>query len=222
MKKEMQVSSSSLFSKIKLILAALLIFLLGSGMENTDSRRAHDTRLAWMVNHVTLQSGDLVFRRGKSLVSEAVLLADRNSSYSHVGMVLDVNGRKYVIHSVPEETKGSGNKIKFERLASFLSYENASHAAVFHLAGISRSALRNSISWACQACIKQIPFDNEYRLETDNSLYCTELVWKSYRYGGIDLTAGQPDELGLPFMKGRIILPGTLLQNSNLTKRYSF
>lgn len=50
-----------------------------------------------------LKTGDIVFRRGGGISSHAVMMADRNGRYSHVGIVVDSAGRKMIVHAVPGE-----------------------------------------------------------------------------------------------------------------------
>ena len=64
-------------------------------------------------NESELQGGDIVFRRGKGIESKAVLYAD-GGLFSHVGIVVEYQGRKMIIHSVPweQEHKDDEDKIK--------------------------------------------------------------------------------------------------------------
>lgn len=41
-----------------------------------------------------LKTGDIVFRRGGGISSHAVMMADRNGRYSHVGIVVDSAGKR--------------------------------------------------------------------------------------------------------------------------------
>ena len=58
---------------------------------------------------VKLHSGDVVFRRGMSLTSHAVLAADAQGNYSHVGIVVDSAGKKMIVHAVPGEPDFDGD-----------------------------------------------------------------------------------------------------------------
>ena len=52
---------------------------------------------------VELRAGDVVFRRGGGLTSRAVLMADAQGQYSHIGIVVDSAGQKMIVHAVPGE-----------------------------------------------------------------------------------------------------------------------
>ncbi len=48
----------------------------------------------------------------------------------------------------------------------------------------------------------RIPFDHEFRLEDDRAVYCTELVWRSYRHLGLHIRAS-----------GGIVFPSDLIDS---------
>ena len=56
-----------------------------------------------------LKTGDIVFRRGGGISSHAVMMADRNGRYSHVGIVVDSAGKKMIVHAVPDEPDFEGD-----------------------------------------------------------------------------------------------------------------
>ena len=74
-----------------------------------------------------MRPGDIVFRRGGSMASNAVLLADRSGHYSHVGIVVDSCGVMMVVHAVPGEPEyeGAPDRVKMERPERFFSSLNA-------------------------------------------------------------------------------------------------
>jgi hypothetical protein len=199
-------------------LVILLVFIFGTGMDASDNRVLYDQQVNWMLKHVRLRSGDLVFRRGKSFASQAVLLTDQNSPYSHVGIVYMVSGRPFVIHSVPYETGNGNDEMKCERLECFLSFEKASRMAVYRVQRISDARLDKAIQWAKKAFDARVKFDAAYNLLSDDKLYCTELIWKCYRAAGIDLVKGRFDNLNIPLRGGNYILPGRLILSPLLVK----
>jgi Permuted papain-like amidase enzyme, YaeF/YiiX, C92 family len=214
-------SRINFFRRSWILLAVLMIFVFGTGMDTVDNRVIYDQQVDWMLKHVRFKTGDLIFRRGKSFASQAVLLTDQNSRYSHVGIISLINGRPFVIHSVPFE-KGHGNdEIKCEKLESFVSFEKASRAAVYRVQGVSNAGLTNAVKWARKAFDMRVKFDEEYNLISDDKLYCTELIWKCYRAAGIDLVKGQFDDLNIPLKGGFYILPGRLILNPVLVKIHS-
>jgi len=196
----------------------LMVFATGNGTDSSANRALYDLRVNWMLNNVKFRSGDLIFRRGKSFESEAVLLTDRNSRYSHVGLLFLLKGKPYVIHAVPYETGQGRDEMKCEELGSFISFDKASRAAVYRVGGMSDAGLEKAVGWAKKAFDTRVEFDGDYSLVSDDKLYCTELIWKSYRAAGIDLVKGHFDVLNLPLKGGNYILPGRLIMNPLLKK----
>jgi uncharacterized protein DUF4878 len=74
--------------------------------------------------------GDLVFRRGRSLVSQAVLAAEGGGEYSHVGVVAVSAGRVWVLHALPPDEGEKGGVIA-EPLEVFLAPQKASAGALY-------------------------------------------------------------------------------------------
>ena len=64
-----------------------------------------------------LRPGDLLFRRGTSMASRGVVLADGNGRYSHVGIVVDSAGTMMVVHAVPDEPdyEGDPDRVKMDK-----------------------------------------------------------------------------------------------------------
>ncbi len=98
-----------------------------------------------------LREGDIVFRRGRGLTSRAVLAADAEGIYSHVGIVVRVGGENEadvengvgeeyaVVHIVPGEADENGveDVIKIESPEKFFAENRASRGAVMRLRGES-------------------------------------------------------------------------------------
>ncbi len=76
-----------------------------------------------------LHNGDLAFRRGNGFVSNAILAAERNGLYSHVGIIFFVDSAWRVIHAVPGEWDFPGDieRVKADPLESFFAPSRASH-----------------------------------------------------------------------------------------------
>lgn len=145
-------------------------------------------------------SGDLIFRRGRSLISRAVLSVDGSSDFSHVGIAVRAKDQILVVHATPPEGTFSGGVIS-EPLDSFLLPEAASTAAVFRLRS-SDAAARAALK-AVGYARAHAPFDSDFDLSTPEALYCTELVWRAYLESGVDLAGRSFNE--------RYLLPSRLL-----------
>jgi len=152
--------------------------------------------------------GDVLFRRGNSLISRAVLVADGSGEYSHVGLIAVSAGRVWVLHATPPEEPDVKGGVIAEPLATFLEPDQASAAALYRprngQAGLA--AERTAWGWVH----RRVPFDSAFDLASADRLYCTELVWRAYRSAGVDL------ESGIPEPRGRYLLPGRLMKSPQL------
>ncbi len=171
---------------------------------------------------LVLKNGDLVFRKGRSIASRVVLITDRASSYSHVGVIYMLNEIPYVIHTVPDESENDIDYVKMEKLSVFFSSEKASRGSVFRLKEPYKNSAKLAALTAKSYFDDKIVFDDAFDLKSENKLYCTELVWKAYQKVGINLIQGKFDKLFLPFVKGFVILPSSLLNSFYLEEIYYF
>jgi len=204
-----------LFLGLVSILLYIVINILHIRANQNHSTNAFSYDLA-------LKNGDIVFRKGRSMESRVVLITDRSSSYSHVGVIYMLNEIPYVIHTVPDESEICVDYVKMEKLSVFFSSENASIGSVFRLkeqyANFAKLAALTAKSYFDDKFI----FDDAFDLRSENKLYCTELVWRAYQKVGIDLIQGKFDKLFLPFVKGFIVLPSSLLNSFYLEEIYHY
>lgn len=164
-----------------------------------------------------LKNGDLIFRRGLSVESDLVCLAEKESSYSHVGMILLIDQKPHVIHSVPGEAAQSPEFIRLETVADFLSPSKASHFGFYRtLAGDSAAA--EAARQAYSFYQKHYIFDNDYDLSTERSLYCTELIVKAYNNAGIFFDDITPSRFRYLLGEKNIILPGTIVKSKSFIR----
>jgi hypothetical protein len=159
-------------------------------------------------------SGDLVFRRGRSLISRAVLAVDGGSEYSHVGLISVIGGRVLVIHAVPADPPHSSGGVIAEPLSMFLSPDKATAVGLYRPRDASLGAVAERAAWQFERA--HIPFDSAFDLATPNELYCTEMVWRAYRKAGIDLAPADPSH------PEKYLLPSRLLRSPDLRKIQAF
>ena len=171
---------------------------------------------------IIVKNGDLVFRKGRSVESEIVLVTDRESLYSHVGIIQIIEEVPFVIHTVPGDGVKGSSLVKQEALSVFFNSENAVMGSVFR---IKREYAKTAFLAAEKARSfhkNKLVFDGAYDLKSENELYCTELVWKAYIDSGMDLIQGDFDQLFGPFNNAKIIFPSSLLKSQYLTEIYRF
>lgn len=157
------------------------------------------------------RSGDILFRRGRSLLSRGVLSADGASDYSHVGLVSVAADQITVIHSVPAESTLQRGGVVKESLAAFLAGDKASTAALYRpkTAGSGLIAARAADRFVSSHYL----FDSSFDLKSADELYCTELIWRAYLEAGVDLVGY---EVGQSSEEGKYLLPSDLQGSSHL------
>ena len=170
------------------------------------------------IDPATLETGDLIFRRGQTLLSRLVLAGDTQSVYSHVGL-LSMNGAyPVVIHIAPAGSAAGGDQtvVRAEPLADFIDPKRATAVAVLRLNSGRDSYVSSVVAAARRYERRGVSFDARFDLETDERMYCTELVWKAYLEAGIDLVEGVFGRLDTPFGGKSVLLPSSLLRSPHL------
>lgn len=172
----------------------------------------------------TLNTGDIVFRRGGGITSHAVLLADNGGKYSHTGIVVDSAGNKMIVHAVPDEPDcpGDSDRVKMETPESFFHRTKASIGEVKRLKGNGSQAAA-AARYAVEIYRRGTPFDHNYDDSDTVSMYCCELVNRVYLKAGIRLYNGKKHDIHLPGMKDiHCLLPSDLCNSKQLVTIKSF
>lgn len=166
--------------------------------------------------------GDLVFRKGFSLSSQAVLIGDQEGAYSHVGILIrDSSGKWEVIHAVPEEAAETGGieVIKREPLTRFWQSDRAAGGKVVTYP-MSDSLRAQIVKKSEDIYLRRLLFDQAYDLSDSTKMYCTELAVFIYQSAGIDLIEGRSHSI--PGFRKVAIFPSDILRNQRLEKVYHF
>lgn len=159
-----------------------------------------------------LRTGDIVFLRGRSWRSRVVLLLEgRRAEFSHVGLVTIIRGRPFVIDAAPGPfyNRRTGS-VALRPLEDFLSPVKVSEGAVYRLDPFLPQVAALAAKIARHYAAQSIPFDDQFDLSLQDRLYCTELVWASYRDAGLDLLAS------FPHAQHSVLLPSTLAHSRYL------
>lgn len=167
-----------------------------------------------MPSDVGLRAGDLVFRRGGSLSSRAVVMADTDNGYSHIGMVVDSAGKAMIVHAVPYEPdfKGDFDRVKLETPQRFFLSDRAIVGEVRRLEDW-RLAKRASLK-ALAYYKRHTAFDHDYNTNDSTKVYCTELVLRAYREAGLPLRDVRTRHITLPTATYDCILPSAFQQHT--------
>jgi hypothetical protein len=171
---------------------------------------------------IPLEDGDLVFRKGRGAKSWAVLRADAEGIYSHIGIVVRQDSVFQVIHITPGERKNGEavDRIKMEPLDEFWHSERAKHGAVYRLIG--DSSRRIAAQHAIRLLQKGLLFDHDYELADTTTMYCTQLVWYVYTLAGKDISGGKRSLINAPLYSGTYIFPSDIYTNNELSLIYKF
>jgi uncharacterized protein YycO len=159
-----------------------------------------------------LQSGDLIFRRGRDLMSGIVLAQKEGAHYSHVGVIVREGADVFVVHAIPADGTAPLSGVVKEPLQAFAAGDLASAIAIYRapLAAAQRAAVQ---AYALRQVGK--PFDTGFAMSDDASLYCTELAVKALHAGGQRLLELQTLTVGV--IAEPVIAPDALAAHRSLT-----
>ncbi len=124
-----------------------------------------------------LKSGDIVLRTGADITSYMFTQMNRqNKTYSHCGIVVVEDGYPFIYHSIGGEDNPD-QKLKRDSAGFWFSpANNLGHGVVrYDMTSIQCERLVQS---TLRFFREQIPFDMDFDLNTDDRLYCAELVYK--------------------------------------------
>jgi Permuted papain-like amidase enzyme, YaeF/YiiX, C92 family len=198
------------------LVSSFFLFLLGWQNQLASSTR----QSIKTINYSHFSSGDLIFRKGNSLLSQTLYQTDRTSSFSHVGIVELVDRQPFVIHASLGEPLANNAEVKKDSLETFLNRESTASIAIYRLKKNDKKLGKSAASVAKRYAFKKLLFDSNFDLKTTDKLYCTELVWRAYLEIGLDLVDGHFSQLKSPLAKGDYLLPSNLLHSKYLKNIY--
>jgi uncharacterized protein YycO len=124
--------------------------------------------------------GDLVFQDlagdGLAQAIETVTPGYMNSEVSHVGIIIKIRGRDYVIEAFPPEVRLTSFMV-FRRRA--LDEHNRPRVFVGRLKMESQHLIPAALEKALQ--LRGLPYDSVY-LSGEDAYYCSELVVDAFKY----------------------------------------
>lgn len=230
------------------ILLGVVYTIIMSGCSSNGGRMVGNDRTADAqhgqgqidIPKALLHDGDIAFRRGNSLSSSMVTLADRDGVYSHAGMVRRLDGKWCIIHAVPGESAETNGveRIKCDPIERFFDSGRCVAGAIMRYRGVQTNgssreaqemdAMEDAIGKSEMASRtaeeylhRQIMFDNSYDLDDTTRLYCTEMIYYAYLRHGIDITGGRCGSMpGRP--KYRVIYPSDICQREFMETIFRF
>ena len=161
-----------------------------------------------------LRNGDLALRCGTSLESRFV--AGENGPYSHIGIVVEIDGQWFVAHAVPGENKpGEPEYLKLDPIHVFYGQDRAKLGCIMRVSEDS-AICHKATDYARWAVGEKKVFDNQYDLEDTTRLYCTEMVQQAYLHAGINLAEERRTKVAAALMPGTYVFPGDITANESL------
>lgn len=161
-----------------------------------------------------LQNGDLIFRRGRSVESHAVLITDPGSRFSHVGLVIIESETPYVVHAVPGENKNGPDYIRKEKVEEFLSPEKASVYSIYR-SNFSKEINTKAAQIASRLYHEKVLFDKSFDLTTTDQIYCTELILVAFQAASNNALKLNTTQLDVLFGKLEILMPENIIEDSH-------
>jgi len=125
-----------------------------------------------LVTATDYETGDLIFQQSRSAQSLAIQEATR-SRYSHMGMIVLRDGEAFVLEAA--------DKVRYRPLAQWIARGENGHYVVKRLReemALDAAAQRQLVAAADGFLGK--PYDLLFAW-SDEAIYCSELVWKSYQ-----------------------------------------
>ena len=124
-------------------------------------------------------SGDVVLFSSATCRGWLVRMSDFGQPYAHVGLIDADHEGIWVIHADPE-----ADTVLRQKLDSYLLDNEVSRMAVLTVAAPGNE---KAVSFARNAATNRIPFDNDFKYDEGDGIYCTELVLRAWREAGIHL-----------------------------------
>lgn len=139
-------------------------------------------------------SGDIILLSSETCRGLLVRIAEFGDDYAHVGIAdVDEEG-VWIIHADPE-----ADSVIKEKLSSYVCHNEVSRMMLLE---VDSSFGEKAVQFARNAVRNRMPFDNDFKYNEGEGIYCTELVLRAWHEAGVDLL---PD-----VKKGDSIMPARL------------
>jgi hypothetical protein len=171
-------------SRLFFFFMGVLLFGCGSGEHQTNNAEVFQAKRLQQFNHIIypqlaklVQSGDIVTRLGSDITSDMLRQMNRSDqSFSHIGIASIEHDTIFVYHSIGGEFNPD-QKIKREPLYSFLHAADNKGSGLYRINTSAAKTLGVAIK-AREYFNAAIPFDMAFDYQTEDRLYCAELVAK--------------------------------------------
>ncbi len=143
-----------------------------------------------------LQDGDLVTRSDNDYESRILQnFSNADKSYSHSGLVFR-EAEGWVVYHAMTGAENPAGTCRRDLVDSFADPAQKNALGIFRYQ-LQSEEINRLHEYVQEIYKKKIPFDVTFNLQKDDSLYCSEMIWKGLRQS----------------TRGRVILPTNLLYN---------
>ncbi len=154
-----------------------------------------------------LRVGDVAFRLGRTLQSDAIAAATQGESrYSHVGVVVGRGDSLRVVHIEPE--RAGEERVKMESVEEFFHPARAVAGCVARYGNLTEQQRRTIERVALRLFTQGVEFDHDYSLRDTTRMYCTELVDYVFRMADVALTE---QRRRVPLVEEEVLFPTDML-----------
>lgn len=169
----------------------LFFVLLGCSSVPSDGvGKANEAEIEYC--NRTLQNGDVLFRMGYGAVSEWINQRQKSKfNVSHAGIAAQIQGKWMVVHSISGMLEAQDG-VQISTLPQFIL--EAQPKSVFIMRyNLSKSKRLAAAKTALQYWQQGIRFDHQFNSDDSTAMYCSELIFYSYRSILPQLQANHPD-----------------------------
>jgi hypothetical protein len=128
----------------------------------------------------TAKDGDLIVRLNDDFVSEQLrFFNEEDKSFSHSGIIITKNGVKTVCNILPGNS--DRNPVVYTPVDSFLNPQTNVSCGLFRY-DLPAGEMTAFVKEIDAHVNRKVYFDSVINLATDDSLYCSEMIYKSMRH----------------------------------------
>lgn len=164
----------------RLIIIGTVILFAGLLYQPGQSTGHHQNSNKFILPSQQIHTGDIVLRNGKGFISDIFRnCSQTDPQYSHAGVAEVTSNGIYVYHILGSEV-GHHSGLKKEKLNDFCNSKINSSYAVYRYPFLSGKQILIK-QYLEQVTNQKIKFDEGFDLNSDSTLYCTEMIYNMCR-----------------------------------------
>ena len=165
--------------------------------------------------------GYLIFLKGHTIRSKLLYAFTNNDKYSHVGILIQYKNELHVVHANPDKGTVARDAVIAEHVNNFIKNASPSFLLVLRMKRRDPILFNKVKQFILYHLENHTRFDHSFLLSTDEYMYCTELIFKAFRFVGIDLIEGKFDYVDTPIVTGDVVLPESIINSRFFDKVFS-